>query len=111
MASGEAVTNGVKHAGSCEVQVYTYGEAVQIRVTDHGSGIDFSDLPKATLLPGFSTKRSLGMGYAVILDICDRVLLSTSPEGTTLILEAGGRQVEESLDDILARGLFGAESL
>ena len=106
LASGEAVTNGVKHAGSCEVQVYSLEGSVQIRVSDSGPGINFSDLPKAALLPGFSTKKSLGMGFALIFDICDRILLSTGPEGTTLLLESGGEKEKDELDDILERGLF-----
>ncbi len=108
LAAGETVTNGVKHADSCQVQVYRLDGALQIRVSDQGHGIDFSNLPKATLLSGFSTKKSLGMGFSVILDICDRVLLSTGPEGTTVVLEVGGKKEEEegTLDDILARGLF-----
>jgi len=111
LASGEVITNGVKHAGSCEVQVYSIDETIQLRISDHGQGIDFSDLPKATLLPGFSTKKSLGMGFAVVLKICDRVLLSTGPHGTTLLLETGGKKEEDSIDDILARGLLNEEAV
>ncbi len=106
LASGEAIVNGVKHAGTCEVQVYSLEGTIQIRISDNGPGIDFSDLPKATLLPGFSTEKSLGMGFTVLLDICDRVLLSTGPEGTTLLLESGGKKEQDTLDDILSRGLF-----
>ncbi len=86
-ASGEAVANGVKHAGSCEVQLYTIGDAVQIRITDHGPGINFRDLPKATLVAGFSTKHSLGLGFSIMLEVCAKVSLSTGAQGTTLILE------------------------
>ena len=96
MASSEAVTNGVKHGDGCEVQVYRFQETFQIRVSDRGPGIDFSNLPKATLVSGFSTKKSLGMGFSVILEIFDRVLLATDKEGTTLVLETGGREEAES---------------
>lgn len=107
LASGEAVANGVKHAGACEIQVYILeDETVQVRVSDHGRGIDFGELPKATLLAGFSTKKSLGMGFQVILEICDRVLLSTGSEGTTLLLEMGGQKTANTLDDVLSRGLL-----
>ncbi len=88
LAVGEATTNGIKHADGCDLGLYlTSTGALQARVTDHGPGIDFSLLPKATLVPGFSTKSSLGMGYTVMLDIADRLILATSPEGTDLIVE------------------------
>ncbi len=106
VASNEGIANGVKHAGSCEVQVYLLEEAVQIRISDNGPGIDFSDLPKATLLPGFSTEKSLGVGFTLLMEICDRLLLSTGPEGTTLLLESDGKKRRYSLDIILSRGLL-----
>ena len=106
LASGEAVVNGVKHAGACEMQVCSHKGTIQIKVSDHGPRIDFSDLPKATLLPGFSTQKSLGMGFGLILYSCDRVLISTGPEGTTLILEVGGTKERNALDSVLSRGLL-----
>jgi anti-sigma regulatory factor (Ser/Thr protein kinase) len=56
-------------------------------ISDKGPGIDFSILPKATLLSGFSTKQSLGMGFSFMLEFCDRVLLSTQPGNTIIVLE------------------------
>ncbi|MCK4267371.1 MAG: PAS domain S-box protein [Actinomycetia bacterium] len=106
LASGEAIVNGIKHASSCEVQVFSLGETIQLKISDNGEGIDFKDLPKATLLEGFSTKKSLGMGFAIIFDICDRILLATGPEGTTILLEIGGKREEDTIDDVLARGMF-----
>ncbi len=103
LASGEAITNGVKHSFSCKIQVFNYDDTVQIKISDDGPGIDFSVLPKATLLAGFSTKKSLGMGFAVILEICDRVLLSTGPQGTNLLLEIDSGKEAGTLDDVLAR--------
>ncbi len=110
LASGEIITNGVKHAGSAEVQVYMLNESLQVRISDNGPGIDFSHLPKATLQTGFSTKKSLGMGFSVVLEICDKVLLSTSDIGTTVVLEINGKNGEETLDDVLSRGLFNGDS-
>ena len=109
-ASGEAVVNGVKHAGSCEVQVSFFDGTVQIRVTDHGPGIDFSELPKATLLSGFSIGTSLGMGFTIILDASDRVLLSTNPEGTTLLLEIGGKDEQGTLGAVLSRSILNKDT-
>lgn len=91
-SGGEALANAVKHAGGGMYQLYRSGDRAQLRVSDHGPGINFAELPKATLLPGYSTAGSLGIGFDVMLMRCDNVLLSTQPGSTTLVLEipAGG---------------------
>ena len=55
-------------------------------VEDKGPGIGSLILPRATLARGFSTKPSLGMGYSIMLDVVDRLLLKTDEWGTTLLL-------------------------
>ncbi|MGE5228599.1 MAG: ATP-binding protein, partial [Deltaproteobacteria bacterium] len=63
------------------------GESLQVAITDEGPGIDFRTLPRATLVPGFSTAASLGMGFTIMLQLCERVLLSTRPGRTVVVLE------------------------
>lgn len=87
IAASEAFTNSIKHAQGGEYRIYKKENEVQVLISDHGPGIDFSVLPKATLLSGFSTKKSLGMGFSFMLELCDRVFLSTQPGNTTLVLE------------------------
>jgi anti-sigma regulatory factor (Ser/Thr protein kinase) len=87
LAAGEAITNAMKHAETGRFQVYRSPDALSVRITDQGAGIRSEDLPAAILLPGFSTKVSLGMGYTLMLKLCDRVWLSTGPEGTIIQLE------------------------
>jgi anti-sigma regulatory factor (Ser/Thr protein kinase) len=58
-----------------------------VAIADDGPGIDFRTLPKATLVPGFSTAASLGMGFTIMLQLCERVLLSTRPGRTVVVLE------------------------
>lgn len=84
---GEALTNAVKHAGGGTYQVYRKADTVQIKISDKGPGIDFGKLPKATLEVGYSTAGTLGRGFNVMLNSADRVLLSTQPGNTTVILE------------------------
>jgi DNA-binding response OmpR family regulator len=83
----EAATNVIKHAGTGRVVLFDFPDRVQVWVEDRGKGIDFSELPKSTLLKGFSTKVSLGMGFTILLELMDRVYLLTSPEGTLVIIE------------------------
>lgn len=84
---GEAITNAVKHAGRGKFRVFRKDNIVQIKVTDAGPGINFSQLPKATLAPGYSTAGTLGKGFKVMLNRTNRVLLSTQPGNTTIVLE------------------------
>lgn len=86
-ATNEAITNAVKHAGSGTLQVFEETKTAQIVIADNGPGIDFSILPKATLLSGFSTKQTLGLGFNIMLEYSDRLLLSTKPGRTVVVLE------------------------
>jgi PAS domain S-box-containing protein len=86
-ATGEAMTNAVKHSGGGQVSLFRYKNTLQVVIEDSGPGIDFSLLPKATLMAGFSTKQTLGIGFTIMLEFCDRLLLNTGPKGTTVVLE------------------------
>lgn len=86
VAAGEAITNLVKHADGGRVYSGTADDSVWVACEDRGSGIESLTLPKAVLLRGFSTKPSLGLGYSVILEIADRVLLKTDESGTIVVL-------------------------
>ncbi|MBE0476139.1 MAG: ATP-binding protein [Coriobacteriia bacterium] len=83
----EAATNAVKHAGRGEWSVRVKDRAVQVVVADHGGGIDFRTLPAATLVPGYSTVPTLGMGFTIMLQYADRVLLTTESGRTVVALE------------------------
>ncbi len=83
----EALENALKHAHGGTYQVFARDGCVQVAITDRGPGIDFRTLPKATLTPGFSTVASLGMGFTIMLHLCERVLLSTQPGHTAVVLE------------------------
>jgi anti-sigma regulatory factor (Ser/Thr protein kinase) len=91
--AGEALDNALKHAKGGTYQVFAKDGDLQVAVTDEGPGIDFRTLPRATLVPGFSTAASLGMGFTIMLQLCERVLLATRPGHTAVVLElASSRQ-------------------
>jgi anti-sigma regulatory factor (Ser/Thr protein kinase) len=83
----EALTNAIKHAGGGRYGCHHTASRLQLVVSDEGPGIDFKSLPKATLLSGYSTKQSLGMGFTLMMEFSDRVLLCTDEGGTTVVLE------------------------
>lgn len=86
LATGEAVTNAIKHAQRGRCEVYLSDDRLMVRVVDQGKGIRHEDLPASILVAGFSTQISLGMGYTVMLHSADCVWLATSPDGTVVQL-------------------------
>jgi anti-sigma regulatory factor (Ser/Thr protein kinase) len=101
VCASEATTNALKHAGGGELGISVGGGQFRIRVTDHGAGIDTWQLPRATLMRGYSTRSSMGLGFTLMHEMADRLLLSTDREGTTLILEMA-LQPESEVDRALA---------
>ena len=100
---GEALVNALRHAGGGTYQVFAREATLQVLVRDEGPGIDFRTLPHATLQRGFSTESSLGMGFTIMLQVCERVLLSSRPGRTSVVLEFAARQrAVESLKDLEA---------
>jgi anti-sigma regulatory factor (Ser/Thr protein kinase) len=99
---GEAVTNAIKHAAGGEVFAGCNDGRVWTGVWDTGSGIPALTLPKATLRRGYSTKISMGMGYAIMLEVTDKTMLSTGPEGSIVVLFKNISQTTPaiSLDDL-----------
>lgn len=84
----EAVTNVIKHAGSGIIKWIKYTDKLQICVNDKGCGIQFEELPKKALLKGYSTQKSLGLGFTILIELLDRILVSSGKEGTTIVLES-----------------------
>jgi anti-sigma regulatory factor (Ser/Thr protein kinase) len=97
----EALVNALRHAGGGSYQLFARDDKLQVLVRDDGPGIDFRMLPRATLQRGFSTAASLGMGFTIMLQVCERVLLSTRPGRTSLVLEFADRPaLVESLEAV-----------
>ncbi len=90
-ASMNAVVHGSKNAAPgdepARAEVWGSETALQIWVTDHGKGIAWDSLHRATLERGYTTASSLGHGFWLMLKTCDRVYLLTGAGGTTVVLE------------------------
>ncbi len=92
---GEAVTNAIKHAPRGEIHMGRVGDDVWVGVVDYGPGISSLLIPRATLYRGFSTQTSMGLGFSIMLDVSDRLLLKTDESGTTVILIKHIRNLEQ----------------
>ncbi|RNB54385.1 ATP-binding protein [Brevibacillus gelatini] len=89
VAVNEAASNTLKHGSGGTIMLYIVPDQQLCRavIHDQGQGILLEDLPRATLQQGFSTQNSLGAGFHVMLQYCDRIYLSSTAAGTKLILE------------------------
>jgi anti-sigma regulatory factor (Ser/Thr protein kinase) len=102
--TGEALVNALRHAGGGSYQLFARDDTLQVLVRDDGPGIDFRMLPRATLQRGFSTAASLGMGFTIMLQVCERVLLSTRPGRTSVLLEFAERDSRaEAIDEVVTQ--------
>lgn len=97
LCASEAATNALLHGSGGEAYIEIRDNRLRIRVEDHGGGIHPDDLPRATLLKGWSKRASMGLGFTVIKETADLVLLCTGDQGTTIIIEM---TVSPSLADI-----------
>ncbi|MGG1557718.1 ATP-binding protein, partial [Geobacillus thermoleovorans] len=88
LAVSEAVTNVIKHAEWGEMSLIQDKASKELRliVKDQGPGFPMKELPKMVLLSGYSTKKSLGQGFTLIMRIAQKVFLSTSSQGSVLVL-------------------------
>ncbi len=89
LCASETLTNVFKHAGRGRLEIRRSGDALRVIVTDHGGGIPLDILPRAVLDDGFSTQVSLGKGFHVLLKYANRLLVCTTPTGTTVVAEMG----------------------
>jgi anti-sigma regulatory factor (Ser/Thr protein kinase) len=106
LAVGEAATNAIKHAVRACATLYAGSGRIAARITDRGKGIRAEDLPATILMPGFSTKVSLGMGYTLMLQLVDDIWLATGPDGTIVQVEKWidpEQHREDPLAAVLAR--------
>lgn len=87
LCTSEVATNVLKHATEGVMKIYQHEKSLRIIVKDDGSGIELSDIPKSTLQAGYSSKTSMGQGFSLLLELMDRVVISTGTKGTTIVLE------------------------
>lgn len=87
IAIGEATTNALKHASGGELYGGRDSGSIWLAVVDHGEGIDTFAIPRVAFQSGYTTKSTMGLGYTLMLAVCDRVMLASGPGGTTVIME------------------------
>lgn len=98
----EAATNAIKHGNGGSANVWVSENEVTALICDNGNGISPSDLARATLERGYSTRYSLGMGFTMMLESADTVALSTSPHGTMIMVRVGSGKRPSYEQNLLA---------
>ena len=99
----EAATNAIKHGGGGGARLWLGDNLVSVLIEDNGSGIAPVHLARATLEAGYSTRISLGMGFHLMLEAADTLTLSTSEQGTSILLQISNKPRVSEEDAILAK--------
>ncbi len=99
----EAATNAVKHGRGGIAQVWTLPDAIIVQINDRGEGIAPVSLARATLDAGYSTRKSLGMGFFLMLQSSDTLVLATSDSGTCILLRVLVEPPAEDPETLMAR--------
>lgn len=96
VAVNEAASNTLKHGHGGSVDFYhsPSDQTCRAVVFDQGAGILLEELPKVTLLNGYSTRKSLGAGFHVMLQYSSKLCLNSSAFGTKIVLEINCSQQE-----------------
>lgn len=97
LSLSEALTNVIKHAAGGKWTAWQTDKGLRLAVEDTGPGIKLTELPRATLMQHYSTKKSLGSGFTLMLYYSDRIYLATGREGTRLVLEFAPGAKEEKI--------------
>lgn len=84
LAIQEAATNTLKHAKAGMMETFSSEEELLFLVSDNGSGIQLKDLPKSTLIEGFSTTSTLGQGFHLMSRFSDKLYLKSDRYGTSI---------------------------
>lgn len=101
VAAGEASTNALKHGKGGRASFFAQEERVCLRIEDEGPGISLENLPRATLQSGYSSARTLGMGFTAIVEFVDQITLATDAHGTVVTLEIHRKPEKDAFIDQL----------
>lgn len=82
----EGITNVLKHARDGRLLLVQTKQSLNVIIEDKGPGFPLKILPYTVLTEGYSTKKSLGQGFTLMLKLANKVLLKTSKEGSTVVL-------------------------
>lgn len=83
----EAATNVIKYANTGYLEIRKILAGIRACIVDSGPGMDLRKPPSLILQQGFTTKDSLGAGFTLMYKYSQKVYLSTSEEGTILVLD------------------------
>lgn len=95
----EGITNILKHAKDGRLIITRKDHKLHIIIEDKGPGFPLKILPYAVLSEGYSTKKSLGQGFTLMLKLADQILLKTSSSGSTIVLVLDSKEGDDNGKD------------
>lgn len=101
----EGITNTIKHAEEGRMTIIDDVEKNEVRfvIEDKGPGFTLKDLPKTTLLAGYSTKKSMGQGFTLMMKMTKQVMLFTTSKGSTIILIFDSNKKMNNLNAVVVK--------
>ena len=106
VCASELACNVIKHGGGLgSMNINVNEEDVRIYVGDCGEGISEAFLANAIFMGGASSRRSFGFGFSILYKLVDFLIMTTSRQGTRILLVKERAKVEQPVlaDEILAR--------
>jgi DNA-binding response OmpR family regulator/anti-sigma regulatory factor (Ser/Thr protein kinase) len=87
VSTSEAVANVMKYAGKGKITVTKNGCTFFVRIDDYGSGMDMRDLLRSIFIKTYSRPRVHRLGYPLMMQLADQLMLCSDCSGTTLVLQ------------------------
>ncbi len=83
----EASSNTLKHASQGFLQLRVLDDFVRVVILDQGPGINYNVLPTVLFLRSETDDVSEKCGFPLIIKCADRTFMSTSDEGTIVVMD------------------------
>jgi anti-sigma regulatory factor (Ser/Thr protein kinase) len=99
----EAGANAIKHASGGRASLHKTDNGLLFLMSDDGPGIGAMALPDVALTRGYSTSRTLGMGYKLMMNSARRMYLATDDHGTTVAVEIALCASNQTRDALLQK--------
>ncbi|MDQ7826297.1 MAG: ATP-binding protein [Candidatus Eremiobacteraeota bacterium] len=86
VATSEALSNVIKYAGKGSVALWKNNSTLSVRIDDEGPGVRLKDILRSVFIKCHSRQRIHKLGYPLMMELADELIIYTGTEGTSLVL-------------------------